>query len=135
MMNQAYNGIESDGEENKVKASRIDDRSLDLPAHENIALFALRWVVPRTFLQFVKNYIVGLFAIVIATVFFPFSKLLLSLLMIWLGVFFLFTLVVLTLTFAMMLIAGYRRIKTIICGNNPANGSPVMWDRWTDSMS
>lgn len=135
MMNRAQIGIEGDGEGTMAKSSGLDDRSHDLPLVENIALFALRRVVPISFPRFVKYYIVGLFAIVAASVCFPFSKPLLYLLMIWLGVFFLFTWIVLTLTFAMMLIVVYQRIKIIFCKNKAANGSPVMWDRWLDSTS
>jgi hypothetical protein len=126
--------IEDDGEASLSSASGHQIQPLDPQLYENAALFALQWAVPSSFPILATTYIVGLIAIVAASVGFPFYAPLLYLLMAWLGVFFLFALLVLSLTFSMMGIAAYRWFKNVFSKNKSMSGSLLMWDQWLDSM-
>jgi hypothetical protein len=85
-------------------------------------------------------YVAGLFAIVAATAFCPFGKLVVWLLIAWVGLYFVFALAVFSAPFVLMAVAlchwgarVLRRLGHAILWSKPELGeSPGVWDRWLD---
>jgi hypothetical protein len=85
-------------------------------------------------------YLAGLIPTLVAAMFWPLNRLVLSLFLAYVAVFFLFACVVIASCYAMLAVAVYRRLyqslgrasQTKPSGRIPEGVASAVWDRWLD---